>query len=48
MPNFKPKTNKKIIVSEKDTITLDNKHQEITDTFQNENEVMIPKLKIKI
>ena len=48
MPNFKPKTNKKIIVSEKDTITLDNKHQEITEKFQNENEVVIPKLKKKI
>ena len=48
MPSFKPKTNKKINVKEKDTITLDTKHQEITEKFKIENEVDIPKLKKKI
>ena len=48
MPSFKPKTNKKINVKEKDTITLDTKHQEITEKFKVENEVDIPKLKKKI
>ena len=48
MPNFKPKTNKKINVKEKDTITLDTKHQEITEKFKIENEIEIPKLRKKI
>lgn len=34
MPNFKPKTTKRIIVNEKDTITLDKKHEEICSDFK--------------
>ena len=47
MPNFKPKTTKKIIVNQKDTITLDNKHEEICNDFKRQNEVVLPKLKKK-
>lgn len=47
MPNFKPKTTKKIVVNQKDTITLDNKHEEICNEFKQQNEVIIPKLKKK-
>ena len=47
MPNFKPKTTKKIIVNQKDTITLDTKHNEIIEGFRKENEETIPKLKKK-
>ena len=47
MPNFKPKTTKKIIVNEKDTITLDKKHEEICSEFKTKNENLIPRLKRK-
>lgn len=47
MPNFKPKTAKKIIVNEKDTITLDKKHEEICSEFKSKNEDIIPKLRKK-
>ena len=43
MPNFKPKTTKKIIVNQKDTITLDTKHNEIIEGFKKENDEIIPK-----
>ena len=47
MPNFKPKTAKKIIVNEKDTITLDKKHEEICSEFKSKNEDIVPKLRKK-
>ena len=37
MPSFKPKTDKKIIVSEKSTITLDGKHSEKISAFSNDD-----------
>ena len=46
MPNFKPKTNKKIIVDKKSTITVDTKHQQILNTIEIQ-EKMIPSLKEK-
>ncbi len=48
MPNFKPKTTKKIIVKQKDTITLDTKHDEICNEFKIQNENVVPALKKKI
>ena len=48
MPNFKPKTNKKIISDSKSLVTLDNKHNELLTKF-NKNEVeIIPEYKQKI
>lgn len=37
MPGFKPKLSKFIKVDEKDTITLDSKHNDIVDTFKKNN-----------
>lgn len=37
MPNFKPKTNKKINIDKKSIITLDTKHNEILKTFKKES-----------
>ena len=45
MPSFKPKANKKIVVSKKSNVTVDSKHQEKMNEFQNIAEVIIPKLK---
>ena len=48
MPNFKPKTNKKIVSDSKKLVTLDNKHNELLNKF-NKNELeTIPNLKNKI
>ena len=48
MPNFKPKTNKKIVSDSKKLVTLDNKHNELLNKF-NKNEIeTIPNLKNKI
>ena len=47
MPSFKPKTTKKIRVNHKDTITLDSKHNEFLEKFQNAEKNEIPKLKTK-
>jgi hypothetical protein len=47
MPNFKLKTNKKIILDEKANITLDNKHKEKEESFKNIKDIIIPNLKIK-
>ena len=44
MPNFKPK-NKKKIIKKKQLITLDNKHSEMINMFDNINNNTIPKLK---
>ena len=48
MPNFKPKTKKKIKGSSKKSLTLDNKHTEKMKEFQNNKNVKIPKFKEKI
>ena len=48
MPNFKPKTNKKIISDSKSLITLDNKHNELLEKFNKDEVEVIPILKNKI
>jgi len=48
MPSFKPKTNKKVIVDEIKAATLDTKHNEIVDSFQKDEEEIIPMLNEKI
>ena len=48
MPNFKPKSKKKIRKFSKKNITLDNKHKEIIKEFENNKNVIIPKLLIDI
>ena len=45
MPTFKPKTNKKIRISRKNTITLDGKHKEFMNEFTQDELDEIPKLK---
>jgi len=45
MPTFKPKTNKKINVEKNKIITLDGKHHEILDNFNEKHIHDIPKLK---
>ena len=45
MPSFKPKANKKIMVSKKSNVTVDSKHQEKMKEFKNIEDVIIPKLK---
>ena len=47
MPSFKPKTTKKINVDQRDTITLDSKHNEFLERFQKAENDEIPKLKTK-
>ena len=42
MPNFKPKNIKKIVISKKNITTLDGKHKEIIDVFNNDKEEQIP------
>jgi len=48
MPNFKPKSKKKIRKFSKKNITLDNKHKEIIKEFENNKNIIIPKLLIDI
>ena len=48
MPVFKPKTNKALIVDTQKSVTLDNKHNEIIETFQQQDENDIPKINAKI
>jgi len=48
MPLFKPKTNKALIVDSQKSVTLDNKHNEIVETFQEQEEIDIPKINEKI
>ena len=48
MPSFKPKVNKKISVDSKDIMTLDKKHREICESFQQENSCEIPDLHSKM
>jgi hypothetical protein len=45
MPSFKPKSNKKINVNKKNTITLDGKHKEFLNEFTNDEKDRIPNLK---
>lgn len=46
MPSFKPKTNKKIIVNEKQSVTLDNRHNDIMKNIEEEEQTL-PELKKK-
>ncbi len=48
MPNFKPKTNKKIISDSKSLVTLDNKHNELLNKFNKNETELIPQYKQKI
>jgi hypothetical protein len=45
MPSFKPKTSKKIKVNKKNSITIDNKHNEIMNEFSKDEQDVIPSLK---
>ena len=45
MPTFKPKNTKQILVNQKITTTLDEKHKEIVDGFRNTTNVLIPSLR---
>tara|TARA_B100000886_G_scaffold321418_1_gene263601 strand:+ start:6206 stop:7321 length:1116 start_codon:yes stop_codon:yes gene_type:complete len=47
MPSFKPKVAKKINVNSKSIVTLDKKHQEYCDSFNNNEQIEIPKLEEK-
>ena len=47
MPNFKHKTNKKIIMDEKSITTLDSKHRDIETEFAKEKEETLPELRAK-
>ena len=47
MPNFKPKTNKKIKYNKKSSITLDGKHKEFLNEFSKYEDDIIPNLKIE-
>ena len=38
MPNFKPKTNKKIEIDEKSIVTVDSKHDELMNSFKKEQQ----------
>ena len=47
MPNFKPKTAKKIKYNKKSSITLDTKHKEFLNEFSKDEHNRIPQLKIR-
>ena len=47
MPNFKPKSNKKIKFNKKSSITLDTKHKEILNEFTKDERDKIPELKVE-
>jgi hypothetical protein len=47
MPNFKPKTNKKIKFNKKSSITLDAKHKEFLNEFNKDDNNRIPELKFE-
>lgn len=47
MPNFKHKTNKKIIMDEKSITTLDSKHRDIENEFATERQETLPELRAK-
>jgi len=44
MPNFKPKNNKKLIIPNKTIVSLDSKHEEYLQQFNNDENLIIPKL----
>jgi hypothetical protein len=44
MPTFKPKNTKKIVVSHKESTTLDGKHEEHQCRFASNKQTLIPKL----
>ena len=48
MPNFKPKTHKKISINKHSTITLDSKHNQKMKEFEEIKMEIIPNLKIKM
>ena len=48
MPNFKPKTNKKIVSDNKNQITLDSKHNDLLEKFDKNESKIIPEYKEKI
>ena len=48
MPNFKPKSNKKIKFNKKTSITLDIKHNEFLNEFTKDENNTIPELKFEI
>lgn len=48
MPNFKPKSNKKIKFNKKTSITLDIKHNEFLNEFTKDEHNTIPELKFEI
>jgi hypothetical protein len=47
MPNFKPKSNKKLKFNKKTSITLDIKHKEFLNEFSKDNNIVIPDFKIE-
>jgi hypothetical protein len=47
MPNFKPKSNKKIKFNKKSSVTLDTKHKEFLNEFSKDEYDKIPELKIE-
>jgi hypothetical protein len=47
MPNFKPKSNKKIKFNKKSSITLDTKHKEFLNEFSKDEHNIIPEIKIE-
>ena len=47
MPAFKHKTNKKIILDEKATTTLDGKHKELEKGFEVDKKETLPELRAK-
>jgi hypothetical protein len=47
MPNFKPKSNKKIKFNKKTSITLDTKHKEFLNEFNKDENSLIPELKLE-
>jgi hypothetical protein len=47
MPNFKPKSNKKIKFNKKSSVTLDIKHKEFLNEFVKDDNLLIPELKME-
>jgi hypothetical protein len=47
MPNFKPRSNKKLKFNKKTSITLDTKHKEFLNQFSKDEQNIIPYLKIE-
>jgi hypothetical protein len=47
MPNFKPKTSKKIKFNKKTSVTLDTKHKEFLNEFTKDENNKIPELKLE-